>query len=354
MAATSTANRPPPNAVTNLPVDHEWLARAAVEEAIDPDLPIVDSHHHLGEGPGGRYLVPDLMRDIRDGHNIVATVNVEGNHFFRTHGPDELKGAGETEIIVSMTDCRDVDTIRVCAGIVGYADLFLGAKVDELLELHEQLGRGRFVGVRQLTIWDDSETVRMYQWPPKRALSAGMMSDAKFREGFAKLGPRNLTFDVTAFHTQLDECYDLAKAFPDTSVVIDHLGCLLRVGPYAGRDEEIFADWKAGLARLAALDNVTVKAGGLGMRMCGFDFRSRAVPPDSKELATLWRPFIETAIDLFGPERTMFESNFPVDKGYFSYRTCWNALKRVTAGASDSEKSALFAGTAIKVYGLAL
>jgi predicted TIM-barrel fold metal-dependent hydrolase len=348
------ALRPPSNAVTNGPVDHEWLALAPVEEAIDPDLPIVDSHHHLGEGQGERYLVPDLMRDIRDGHNVVATVNVEGNHFFRTHGPDELKGAGETEIIVSMTDCRDVDTIRVCAGIVGYADLFLGAKVDELLELHEQLGRGRFVGIRQLTIWDESEAVRMYQSPPQRGLSAGMMADTQFREGFARLGPRNLTFDVTAFHTQLGECFDLARAFPDTSIILDHLGCLLRVGPYAGHDDDVFADWKAGLARLARLDNVTVKAGGLGMRMCGFDLRARLVPPNSTELATLWRPFIETAIDLFGPERTMFESNFPVDKGCFSYRTCWNALKRVAANASDSEKSALFAGTAIKVYGLAL
>lgn len=345
---------PPRNAVTNLPVDHDWLARAEPEEAIDPDLPIVDSHHHLGEGPGGRYLVPDLMNDLADGHNVIATVNVEGNHFFRTYGPAHLRAAGETEIIVNMTGGGDVGTTRVCAGIVGYADLFLGPEVEELLDLHLEIGRGRFVGIRQLTIWDESEAVRMYQWPPKRALSAGMMADARFREGFARLAPRHLTFDVTAFHTQLGETYELARAFPDTRIIVDHLGCVVRVGPYAGRNDEIFGRWKSDLVRLAGLDNVFVKVGGLGMRMYGYDFRSRPAPPTSSELARLWRPFVETAIEAFGPDRAMFESNFPVDKGYFSYRTCWNALKRLTSGASDSEKSALFAGAAIRTYGLAL
>lgn len=344
----------PRNEVTNLPVDHDWLAKAEPEEAIDPDLPIVDAHHHLGEGPGGRYLVPDLMRDVRDGHNIIGTVNVEGNHFFRTYGRPELRAAGETEIIVSMTEGRAVGTTRICAGIVGYADLFQGAAVEELLDLHAEIGRGRFVGVRQLTIWDESEAVRFYQWPPKRALSAGMMADAKFREGFARLEPRHLAFDVTAYHTQLGECLELARAFPGTKIIIDHLGCVVRVGPYAGRNDEIFAKWKADLTRLAELDNVYLKIGGLGMRMYGYDFRSRPKPPTSAELAELWRPFVATGIELFGPNRAMMESNFPVDKGYFSYRTCWNALKRLTAGASESEKSALFSGTATQAYGLAL
>lgn len=345
---------PPPNAVTNLVPDEDWLALGKVEEAIDPDLPIVDTHHHLGERPGSRYLVPDLMRDIRDGHNIIATVNVESNHFFRTYGPPHLRAVGETEVIVSMTESRHVGTTRVCAGIVGYADLFLGGAVEEVLDAHIEIGRGRFVGIRQLTIWDESDVVRMSQPYPKRQLSAGMMADSKFREGFARLAPRHLTFDVTAFHTQLGESYDLAKAFPDTKVIIDHLGCVVRVGPYSGRDDEIFRRWKADLTRIARLENVVVKIGGLGMRMYGFDFRSRRLPPASIELADLWRPFIETAIEIFGPRRAMLESNFPVDRGYFTYRNCWNAMKRLTSNASESEKAALFADTAIHTYGLTL
>jgi predicted TIM-barrel fold metal-dependent hydrolase len=345
---------PPPNAVTNLVPDEDWLALGKVEPAIDPDLPIVDTHHHLGERPGARYLVPDLMRDIRDGHNIIATVNVESTHFYRTYGPPHLRAVGETEVLVSMAEGREVGTTRVCAGIVGYADLFLGAAVEEVLDAHIEAGRGRFVGVRQLAIWDESDAVRMFQLDPKRPLSAGMMADPKFRAGFARLAPRHLVFDVTAFHTQLGESYDLAKAFPDTKIIIDHLGCVVRVGPYAGRDDEIFARWKADLGKFAALDNVYVKVGGLGMRMYGFDFRSRKMPPSSSELAALWKPFVETAIEIFGPHRAMMESNFPIDRGYFTYRNCWNALKRLTAGATENEKAALFADTAIHTYGLTL
>ena len=351
---TGPAVPPPPNGVTNPVPDEDWLARAEPEEAIDPDLPIVDAHHHLGERPGARYLIPDLLRDIRGGHNIIATVNVESTHFFRTYGPAHLRAVGETEVIVSMTDCREVGPTRVCAGIVGYADLLLGGAVGEVLDAHQAVGGGRFVGVRQLTIWDESDSVRMYQLPPKRALAAGMMADPRFREGFAELAPRHLTFDATAYHTQLGECHDLAKAFPDTKIILDHLGCVVRVGPYAGKGDEIFARWKADLLRLAELDNVFIKIGGLGMRMYGFDLRSRDVPPSSAELADLWRPFVETAIQIFGSGRAMVESNFPIDKGYFGYRTCWNALKRLTSGASESEKAALFSGTAIRTYGLAL
>jgi L-fuconolactonase len=348
------AAAPPPNAVTNFIPDEDWLALAEIEDVIDPDVPIVDAHHHLGERPNARYFLPDLMGDIRDGHNIIATVNVEGNHLFRTYGPPHLRAVGETEMIVSMTDSREVGTVRVGAGIVGYADLFLGAAVEEVLDAHASIAGDRFVGIRQLTIWDESESVRMHQFPPKRALSPEMMTDERFREGFARLAPRRLTFDVTAFHTQLGEFFDLAKAFPGTTIIIDHLGCVVRVGPYGGRDEEIFRQWKADLERIAKLDNVRIKVGGLGMRLFGFDLRSRNKPATSGELADLWRPFVETAIEMFGPDRAMCESNFPIDKGYFSYRTCWNALKRLTSGASEREKAALFSGTAIRTYGLVL
>ena len=238
---------------------------------------------------------------------------------------------------------------------MGYADLLLGGAVGEVLDAHQAVGGGRFVGVRQLTIWDQFDLSWIYQLPPKRALAAGMMADRWFREGFAELAPRHLTFDATAYHTQLGECHDLARAFPDTRIILDHLGCVVRIGPYAGKGDEIFADvGRPHLLRLAKLDNVFIKIGGLGMRMYGSDLRSRDVPPSAGELAESGCRLLRSAIQVFGSGRAMVESNFPIDKGYFGYRTCWNALKRLTSGASESEKAALFSGTAIRTYGLAL
>lgn len=346
---------PPPNEVTNFPVDNEWLAGAEPEEVLEPDLPIVDAHHHLLDRPDLRYLVPDLEADIAEGHNVVATVHVEGgNNFARSHGPRHLRVVGETEVVASMTTHCQTSPPKIAAGIVNYADLSLGAAVGEVLDTHIALGLGRFVGVRQLTIWDDDPSVRMFLHAPRRPLSPGMMAEPAFREGYRELGARKLAFDATVFHTQLSDLADLARAVPQTRLIVDHLGCVLRVGPYAGKTDAVFADWKRDLAALAQLPNIYVKVGGLGMRMFGFDFRARPAPPTSRELETLWRPFVETAVDLFGVKRTMLESNFPVDKGYFSYRTCWNAFKRLTAGASAEEKAALYSGTATSAYRLLL
>ena len=343
---------PPPKAIVNLPVDHDWLARAEPEDVLEPDLPIVDAHHHLLDRPDGRYLVPDLAADIGSGHNVAATVFVEGgNFFFRSHGPEDMRAVGETEVVASMTEAAPHG---IAAGIVSYADLMQGAGVGELLDAHIAAGGGRFAGIRQLTPWDDDEDVQMHLPPPRRQLGPGMLSDPRFREGFAQLAPRGLVFDVTAFHTQMREVIDLAQAFPDTGIVLDHLGCIVMVGPYRGRRDEIFASWKADLADLAALPNVTVKLGGLGMRMYGFDLREKPAPLPSADLADLWRPYVETCIEAFGPDRAMFESNFPVDKGYFSYLTCWNAFKRLTKGASAEDKRSLYSGTAARVYGLDL
>lgn len=344
---------PPPNEVTNFPVDKAWLALADHEETLEPDLAIVDSHHHLFDRADARYMLPDFLEDIAQGHRIIGSIHIEGgNYFLRPDGPPHMRAVGETEVIAGMTEQYVGKEPAICAGIVCYADFFEGAAVEEILDTHIALGQGRFVGIRQLTIWDDDESVRMYQNPPRRALSPGMTNDPKFREGFSKMGPRNLVFDTTAFHHQIPELFDLAKAFPDTRIILDHLGCIVQVGPYAGKNDEIFAAWKRDIEEIAQLDNVYVKIGGLGMNMYGFKFRDLPKPPSSQLLADTWKPYVETAIETFGVDHSMFESNFPVDKAYYGFATCWNAFKRLTANASDDEKAALYSRTAIKTYDL--
>lgn len=345
----------PTDEVCDGTVDETWLAGAAPEVALDPDLPIVDAHHHLLDRADLRYLVPDLEAEIALGHNVIATVHVEGgNHFSRTSGPAHLRVVGETEVVASMTTHCQIGPPRLAAGIVGYADLGLGMAVGEVLDGHIAQGQGRFVGVRQQLAWDRDPSVRLPLVPPRRAPLPGLMADPAFREGYRALAARKLAFDASVFHPQLADLADLARAVPETRLIVDHLGGILRVGPYAGRDDATFALWRDGLSELARLPNVYVKICGLGMRARGFTFDARPTPPRSCELAALWRPFVETAIGLFGPKRAMFASNFPIDKSAFSYLTLWNAFKQLTAGASAAEKAALFSGTAATAYKLPL
>lgn len=341
---------PARNEVATLPVDLDWLALADKEEILEPDLAIVDTHHHLHVHHESRYLVPDLQADMATAGNVIGTVFVQsgGNFFYRRIGSDEMRVVGETEVIVSMTKGHK----NVANGIIGYADLMVGSRIGKVLDAHMELGDNRFRGVRQLTIWDKSDSVRYYLHSPFRMPTEGMVMDKTFREGFAELSRRKLVFDCTPSHTQLDEVTDLAKTFPDTTIMLDHIGCVVRVGPYAGKHDEIFAYWKTRLKKLAGHKNVFIKIGGLAMQMYGFNFRSRPKPPNSRDVAELWKPFVETSIEIFGPDRTMMESNFPVDKGSITYAACWNALKRITAGASAADKVKIFSGTAIKAYGL--
>ncbi|MBI3993619.1 MAG: amidohydrolase family protein, partial [Candidatus Lambdaproteobacteria bacterium] len=181
----------------------------------------------------------------------------------------------------------------------------------------------------------------------------GLMAEARFRAGFAKLRTHGLTFDAWLFHPQLPELTALARAFPEQPIVLNHVGGPLGVGPHAGRREEIFPVWRASVRELARCPNVYVKLGGLGMRIIGYDFHIRPRPPGSQELAGLWRPYIETCIEAFTPRRAMFESNFPVDKVSYGYRVCWNAFKRLAAGASMQDKALLFHDTAAAFYRLA-
>jgi predicted TIM-barrel fold metal-dependent hydrolase len=322
------------------------------EDALEPELPIVDPHHHLYERPKPLYLLEQLLADTGSGHNVLATVYIDSRSMYRATGPEELRCVGETEFAngaAAMCASGRYGPTRACAGIVGAARLDEGAGVRAALEAHLAAGNGRFRGVRHSTTWDPDPALQS----PLPGRPRGIMGDARFRAGFAQLAPLGLSFDAYVFHHQLGELTDLAQAFPQTSIVLDHCGTPLGVGAYAGRRGEVFAEWTAAIAELARCENVSVKLGGLGLRICGFGWHERALPPTSEELADAWRPYIETCIEAFGARRSMFESNFPPDRGSCSYAALWNAFKRVAAGCSAAEKAELFAGTARRFYRLA-
>jgi len=335
-----------------IPVRPDWLALRA-EEAIEPDLPIVDPHHHLWDRdrPGGGYLLGALLDDLGSGHRIVATVFIQCRAMYRAGGPAALRPLGEVEFangIAAMSASGQYGATRVAAGIVGYADLTLGAAVEETLEAYRRYGGERLRGVRYSTSRDDDPVLAHPSYQP----APGLMGQATFREGFARLAKYGLSFDSWLYHPQIDELADLARAFPETPIVLDHAGGPLGAGRYAGRRAEVFADWSAAMRRLAACPNAHVKLGGLAQAVNGFGFETAALPPDSATLAAAWQPYVAHCLDSFGAARCMFESNFPVDKGSYSYGIFWNACKRLVAGASESEKAAVFHGTAAKFYRL--
>ena len=328
----------------------DWLA-LRLEEIIDPARPIVDPHHHLWDRGGQRYMIEEIVDDIGSGHNIVATVYVDCRSMYRAQGPEAFRPVGEVEFangVAAMSASGGYGPAAICAGIVGHVNLLQGDSARGVLEAEIAAGGGRFRGIRHSSAWDgDLEVAGMYAKRPR-----GLLLDSKFREGFACLAPLDLSFDAWLFHPQIGELTNLARAFPDTKIVLDHCGGPLGIGCYANRRDEIFATWKASIQEIAKCPNVTVKLGGLAMRLLGYDFHERAMPPTSEELAVAWRPTIETCIEAFGPERAMFESNFPPDKGQCSYQVIFNAFKRIAAQCTEAEKTALFCKTAAAFYRL--
>jgi L-fuconolactonase len=332
------------------PTDEAWLSLRS-EPIIEPDLPIIDPHHHLWQRDA-RYLFEDFLRDAGSGHNIRSTVFLQCSSMYRADGDPDLAPVGETEFVngaAAMSASGLYGQARVCAGIVGFANLFLGARVDEVLEAHLRASP-RFRGVRYCSVWDADRSIRSTPMDfPK-----GLLLDARFREGYARLSRYGLSFDSWLYHPQIPELADLAGAFPDTPVILDHVGAPLAIGAYAGKREEVFKIWRRHLADFASLPNTYVKLGGMGMHVFGFGFDEQKAPPSSEQLAEAWRPYVEACIAAFGVDRCMFESNFPVDKRSCSYAVLWNAFKRLASGYSADEKAALFQKTAARVYRLAL
>jgi L-fuconolactonase len=321
------------------------------EAILEPDLAICDPHHHLWDFPNSRYLLPELLADLESGHKIESTVFVECGSFYRASGPEPMQFVGETEFVggqAAMAASGRYGPVLACEGIVSRADLTGGAAVREVLESHIRAGNGRFKGIRHAGAYDPSPDIRRSHTSPP----PGLYGLASFREGFAELGKLGLSFEAWQYHPQLGEVAALADAHPDVAILLNHVGGPLGIGPYAGKRDEVFALWKAGIEDLAARPNVWVKLGGLGMTTLGFGFHRRDPRPGSEELAEAWRPYLETCIEAFGVQRGMFESNFPVDGASCDYAALWNALKRVAAGCSASEKAALFKDNARRFYRL--
>ncbi len=328
-----------------------WL-NLVEEAALEPDLPICDPHHHLWDRREGRveqrYMLDEILADTDSGHNIRSTVFIEHLAMFRASGPDEMKYLGEVEFangIAAMAASGLYGPTQVAAGIVGYADLATGARAARVIEAQMNAARDRFRGIRCTGAWDPNPLVA-------RADKPGLYLDARYREGVAELARLGLILDVPSRYHQLPEVADLARAFPGLTIVLNHLGGVVGIGDYAGRRDELFAAWRQNLAEVAKCPNVVVKLGGLAMEYCGFGWHEQPTPPTSLELADATRRYYETGIELFGPDRCMFESNFPVDKVSCSYGVLWNSFKRITSRYSAADKAKLYHDTAVRIYRL--
>jgi predicted TIM-barrel fold metal-dependent hydrolase len=340
------------------------------EQILEPDLPIVDPHHHLWDRPTEilknlppsdhgfmdiirnvpRYLLDELLADLKSGHNVIGTIYMECGAMYRADGPDALKCVGETEFvngIAAMTASGLYGSVRACAGIVGHLDFRIGDQAEDVLRSHIDAGHGRFRGIRHSASYDADPNVL---GPLAGRAEAGLYKDSKFREGFKHLHKLGLSFDAWLLEPQLPDLIDLVKAFPDTVFIIDHVGTPLGIGAYKGKREERFDTWKANMKTLAGMPNTNVKVGGLPMPFGGWRARWDGPETSSEQLASEWKPYVETCIELFGAKRCMFESNFPVDRFGATYVALWNAFKRIAKNYSADEKTALFSGTASRVY----
>ena len=328
------------------PSTQEWLDQ--VDEAIiDPEQRIIDPHHHLWpEGGALPYGLADLTADaVGGGHAVQRTVFVECHAAYRSDGPAHLRPVGETEFVAgeALRDPR-----RLIGGIVAHADLTDDEHLDEVLDAHRAAGQGLFRGIRHAGSHAIEPEALMI---PGRA-PAGLYADPAFRAGVAHLGRAGLTYDTWHYHYQNREFAELARAVPDTLLVLDHFGTPLGAGSFAGKRDEIFTEWSDTIAAIAKCDNVVVKIGGLAMPDNGFGWNTAERPPTSDEFVAAQARYYLHTIECFGPERCMFESNFPVDRFSLSYRVLWNGLKKIAAPFSASERDAMFFGTANRVYRL--
>jgi len=332
------------------PGTSEWLEQVS-EPIIDPALPIIDPHHHLWPAGGALpYDIDTLAADTGSGHHIIATVFIECHASYRPYGPTHMRPIGETEFVTTQARelIRRHPNAAPIAGIVAHADLASGNRLREVLDAHQLVAGSLFKGIRDaLSSPLEPEALTI----PGRA-APGRFADEAFRQGVRELGRRGLTYDTWHYHHQNAEMLELARAVPETTMVLDHFGTPLGVGMYAGRRDEIFDEWAEGVAQLATCDNIVAKLGGLAMPDNGFGWHEADCPPTSDEFVKAQGRYYHHTIECFGPERCMFESNFPVDRFSLSYPVLWNGFKKIAAAYNPAEKTAMFSGTARRVYRL--
>ena len=331
---------------------NDWLALTP-EAALEPELPICDPHHHfwdyrLERIPYQRYLLQELADDINGGHNVRSTVFVEARSMYRVDGPEEMRPVGEVEFVQGLAAASASGLYgpgRAAASIVGHANLNLGEGVRPVLEALQAASPNRFRGIRHSVTWDPHREIENTAAHNRQ----GQLASDNFRAGAQVLAGMGFSLEAWLFFPQLTELADFAKAVPNLTIILNHIGGLLRVGPYANRDD-VMETWRNGIAAVAACPNVNVKLGGIGMPRTGFDWHERTKPIGSEELAESMAPLMNYCIEQFGPERSMFESNFPVDKVSYSYNVMYNAFKRMSKDYSASERAAMFHDTAARVY----
>ena len=332
---------------------NDWLALTE-ETPIEPDLPICDPHHHFWDHrparlPYQRYLLHELLGDINSGHNVCSTVFIETRAMYRTEGPEELRPVGEIEFVQGLA-AASVSGIygpsRAASAIVGHANLHLGDAVEPVLEALQSASPNRFRGIRHTVTWDPNQDIAN----TAAQNGQGQLLDQKFRLGAKVLAKMGLSFDAWLYFPQLPELADFARAIPDLTIVLNHIGGLLRTGPYADRDDEVIREWKNGISEVAQCPNVFVKLGGIGQPRTGYDWHARTNPIGSEELSATMSPFMNYCIEQFTPERCMFESNFPPDKVGYSYNVLFNAFKRLSVDYSAKDRSDMFHDNAVRVY----
>ena len=331
------------------PRSPEWY-RSVTEEIIDPDRPIIDPHHHLWsvQTMFGIYELPALWEDTQSGHNIEKTVFIDCHSNYRKEGLSKFKPVGETEYVVQVAaDSATNPEHATIAAIVSHANMELGNEVEEVLNAHEEAGQGLFKGIRHAAAYDDTGTL----WNSGRP-TLGPYAKPEFRAGVTKLGELGYSFDAWHFFHQNQDFLELARAVPGTSMILDHFGTPLGVGAYEGKQDQIFEQWQKDIEEIARCENVVAKLGGLAMPDNGFGWDKNAMPPTSDEFVALQERYFKHAIDCFGPERCMFESNFPVDKLSISYHVMWNGMKKIAASYTDAEQHQMFYGTAERIYRL--
>ena len=329
---------------------NDWLALTE-EPSLEPEIPICDPHHHFWDFrperiPYPRYLLHELLADINSGHNVRSTVFVETRAMYRPDGPEELRPVGEVEFVQGLAAASASGIYgpsRAAASIVGHANLLLGERVEPVLEALQAASPNRFRGIRQSVAWDPHPEV-------ENRVPEGTLASETFRAGARVLARMGFSLEGSLVFPQMPELADFAKAVPDLSIILIHLGGLSRTGPYANRDNEVLATWRRGIAAVAECPNVTLKLGGMGMPRLGFDWHARSKPAGSEELAETMAPYMDYCIEQFGPDRCMFESNFPPDKMSYSYNVMYNAFKRLSKGYSAGERASMFHDTAARVY----